>query len=120
MKTGVFVTTVFMLALLPSISSAHFYDGNRLLENLMANQRVSDNPATVSNADIGVAFELTGYIKGVSDSHDGTDYCVPKSASVLQLIKVVKKRAFTDHSELSKPASYLVARSLRLEYPCKK
>lgn len=93
-------------ALLACFSAhAEFWDGNRLLQRITANNYIEEMVAM-------------GYIMGVHDVGQGGLHCTPPNVQAGQLLDIMKNYLTNLPAERHLTADVLVTRALKLAFPC--
>src|SRR5262245_40126840 len=94
---------LFLCALLLSPSvvlAAHFYDGNRLVEELREYEKVERLGATATSTQYYSAAWYSGYVVGVSDAIN-----CPGSGKIKQVLAVVAKYLNEHPEEWGRPGA---------------
>lgn len=95
-----------------------FYDGNKLNELILADQR--EDAGRSLPGDPRKSGRLSGYIVGIAEGHDGTPgFCLPEGVTVGQLVAVVSRSVQARPERWNEPAWDLVYDALKKAFPCK-
>lgn len=111
------VVVASALAVISQLSYAQtFYSGNELGELIDANNRLAQGSREATDYQKSALF--IGYVTGVADSLSGF-YC-PGSATIRQIVAVVKKSMAAHPEDWAKSGNILVATALVTAFPCSK
>ena len=103
----------------PAGSLADFYDGNKLYRELQYHARV-DSGQTVSDKEWFDLATARGYVTGVADAREGSQFCLPPTATLGQVVDITLNhlRAFPEMRHQA--GSRLVVAALAKAFPCAK
>lgn len=104
----------------PGAAIAQLFDGNELYAELQTRNKITSGQASVVATDVVLANYAAGYIKGVEDSLNGEDFCVPLGILVGQVIDVVFRYLDTHPDQRPLSAHLLVTTALKEKFPCAK
>lgn len=126
MKAGIAVTFALVAALVCGAASASSNTGNELLNNCQTMLRIMDSgTATQSLEEAFNAGQCLGFVSGVRNTSDLTRApeplrsCVPKTATMGQLARVITKYLKDNPSELNLEQTLIAMLALKSAYPCK-
>ena len=106
---------IFLLFLV-SFSFGWFVDGNRLYDDGLEYHKYEE-ALNFSGVQAG---RYQGYVMGVYDAYDRILICAPKNVTAGQVADIVFKY-LQEHPEIrNKPADFLILKSLKKVWPCKK
>jgi hypothetical protein len=94
-----------LVVLMPVLSSAGFYDGNSL-------KKISESQNLMDEG------QFRGYVIGIIDLDDYTEFCIPNGVKVSQASAIVKKYLTENPHEWHLQASTIVVRALKKDFPC--
>ena len=98
-----------MIALLASASAhAQFKDGNYVYNQMQKDYASSE------------WFNAIGYVVGVADSNNGVIFCLPQTATAMQLFDLSKQYFAENPASRHFPAAILISAALARPFPCPK
>jgi len=112
------ITIAIMALIMPLTCFSAFINGQKLQEWVNSNSRVDAGTAT--SKDYESVYQFAGYVSGVVDTLNGSNFCLSKGVTTGQLMDIVGKFA-TDHPEIRHlNATPLVVVALERAFPCEK
>ena len=88
-----------------TVAQAQFWTGNRLLEEIVDDEAVSN----------GLAL---GFVMGVTDANGGSNHCPPKNVTSGQVMDMVKEMLVDIPEIRHLPAAAIVEYKLNKVWPC--
>jgi hypothetical protein len=123
MKNMSRISRVLILAtiiLAPGVAIAQLFDGKELYAELQTRNKITSGQASIVATDVVLANYAAGYIKGVVDSLNGEEFCVPSGILVGQIIDLLF-RYLDSHPEQRPLSAHLpVITALKEKFPCTK
>jgi hypothetical protein len=123
MKNMSRISKVLILATIiaaPGVAIAQLVDGNELYAQLQARNKIISGQASIVATDVVLANYAAGYIKGVVDSLNGEEFCVPSGILVGQIADVVFLYLDTHPEQRHASAHQLAMTALKEKFACAK
>jgi len=113
----VFISFALLLTCTPV--HAAFHSGTDLQQWVNAYKRVEALGSKASDADFRDTMKLLGFVAGVHDALEKTNFCTPAEVTVGQLLAIVKKYLADNPDKLHRNAVTLVIWAIEPAFPCK-
>lgn len=88
-----------------TLAQAEFWNGNKLLDRL-------------DSEDGAERINAYGYLAGVADGRDGTNFCIPTQVQLKQIIEMVQNMLRAEPGIRHRPAADLITDRLHDQWAC--